>query len=232
MNDLEYSVARNVSDNIIIVLESRRLSNLSVGDIIVRDIRLYRGLIKWFKENHHRLSSFINILIKYDLPLLVYTHNAMDRRIARLKKFLRILKYKTVYVEWTNISLRKVFEIEYNALREIIDSMELVREDFHRPRDWVHQLIYPYLLSTLESFMCKTIWYEPRGYDTKYHISSSFHYNRYTNEESITTTFHLKNKWISLNWTQLMELLEKIIERENKKKHHHEEDLDIISFIR
>jgi len=155
--DFDYSVARKIVHNgdIIVVLEVNRLSYLSVGDIVVQSPKKYLDLVKWFKENHRRLSSLVNIIIDYDLPMLTGTHSMMSRRIARLKKFIKILEFICVRADLSMILLHNLFTIEYEALKEIVDALKLVEEETHRPRDWVHQLIYPYLRRTLEQFMEK-----------------------------------------------------------------------------
>ena len=106
-------------------------------------------LIELFQKYYLLLYKLTDIMIR-DLEGLRGTHAWKNRTIARLKKFIRILKeiggdYKLGYV-----SLYTLFEYKLHDLEEIIRALETVKGEFHRVRDPVHELFYPYIRRILK----------------------------------------------------------------------------------
>jgi len=119
-----------------------------------------------FLNKWTQLSKLIDIYIKYDLPQLVSTHNAMDRRVERLRKLIKLLRNSFIDIksyEGTcySVSLADLMYPIITELDEIVKLLEMYKNSIHRIRDRVHSYVYPYLRQLLEALMDPMIFYSP-----------------------------------------------------------------------
>lgn len=143
------------------------------GNVVVRaySIEDFYGLYGEVKKAFPFIMRMVGLYALYDLQSFVSTHHAMNRRIARLNKLLRILD-KT-YLEfggsrWCVVPYSRVVEPLYTILKNIVLALEHVRGSVHRFRDKVHEFVFPVLQTVLELLMSPPRIVFPVGYYSEY----------------------------------------------------------------
>ena len=119
--------------------------------IEVHNLENFIKLYKCLARIHPIVSLLITIYEEYDLPQFISSHNAMTRRIARLGKLTKILENMECGEEAPFTVAGKILRPITDRLRKIIDVLSFFKGEFHRDRDKVHQYVYPYLLTLLET---------------------------------------------------------------------------------
>jgi len=177
-------------------------------------------LINLFKKYYPLIYKLTDIMIR-DLAGLRGTHAWKNRTIARLKKFLRILM--EIGGDWGlhHVSLYTLFEEKTEDLKEIIEALETVKNEYHRVRDPVHELFYPHIRGILEDLRTIRIIYPVcREYGRKLEYEIEFdkenrHYIEVTRRLDIPGHyFSLKNVPID----EVKEVVNKRINRRERKK--------------
>jgi hypothetical protein len=170
-------------------------------DVFEELYNFYRGFIDTFRK-------LFKLYIEYDIEHCGFTgtHMNMDRRIARLKKLLRLLEeYHVSLPSWCgpcySISFRELLYPLTEPLWEL--SIILSRfNDIHRIRDKIHEFIYPILRWRLDSLMNFRIGLRDSRYKI---IITCFH-------GKLDIELHTDNRFIPLKEHEL----EKIFERRKK----------------
>lgn len=111
----------------------------------------FAELYKCLTRIHPVVSRLVTIYEEYDLPQFTSTHNAMTRRVARLRKLVRILENLTCEKDHYILAIGKVLRPVTDRLRRAIELLEFFKGEYHRDRDRVHEYTYPYILSLLET---------------------------------------------------------------------------------
>jgi len=119
--------------------------------LIRRDAYHHLKYIKELFDKQHYVIAYLASVLIGDLAMLRGTHARKNRLIARLKKFLRVVD---------GLGFRDYYGEEVGKLKEIIRVLEVVKGEFHRVRDPIHELIYPRLRDILEGFMEAKVKYE------------------------------------------------------------------------
>ncbi len=117
----------------------------------------FEPLVNMFKKYYPTILILVNTIIK-DLEYLHGTHSAKDRCIARIKKFIRILgELGITYPFITSFySLLKPILID---IEKILLAMSRVKNEYHRVRNPIHELLYPRLRRNLEAIANVSIKY-------------------------------------------------------------------------
>ena len=115
------------------------------------------GLTEFFMSGRWRgLVRLADVVID-DLSMLRGTHSVKNRFIARLRKFLRLLK--EVYVCYGVCMDSVAYLLGVDRLREYAEVLSAFRGDCHRVRDKVHELLYPHIRSELERLKEVRLWF-------------------------------------------------------------------------
>ena len=191
-------------------------------EIVIRFYRLddFYAFCHWMENRWVRIKNLLMFYLEYDLPRFVSTHASMDRRIARLKKLLKILENENItpwidigdnyFLNNSTIFFRKI--LDHLDFSDILSILDAYRNEFHRVRDKVHQYLYPILKRNLEHFWTLKGIYAKR--DVELEISSAL--------LSSEPEYHIKSKKHSdyLKKKQFYEILNKMIYRSKKKIKH------------
>ena len=107
------------------------------------------------------VDNLVDLFIEYDMAQFAATHSAMDRRLARLRKLLRILGSITFDVRTPSgvysASLAKLFDPVTERIEKVLSILEFYRGKVHRDRDRVHEFLHPVIVSLLN--VLKDDWY-------------------------------------------------------------------------
>lgn len=132
--------------------------------------------VKSLFDTYHYATAYLAKLLISDLRYLRSTHALKNRVIARLRKFARVVKL---------LGLEEYYLEEISKLKEIIRVLEAVKNEFHKVRDPVHELLYPHIVDVLESFMVARLRYYLKG---RYHLRKGtyvevrYELNKFTGE--------------------------------------------------
>ena len=169
-------------------------------------------LIKFFTSKKWLgLRKLVDVVIS-DLVLLRGTHSAKDRCIARLRKLVRILEDTYVRPDVWVTDVGSLLGLD--KLREYIEVLEAFRNEYHRVRDKVHELLYPHLRSELERIKDVKLWFS----------STEWHYHGLglliTFNDEVSAELELKRprrtKYLSLG--EAVDILRKIVERKERRR--------------
>ncbi len=146
-----------VGDGVRVCLSSEGIELSSVfGDLVIEvdDVVTFLDLCRELRKVRPIVGKLVNVYVEYDLPQWVSTHSAMARRVARLKKLLRILDEMYLKISVGNrgllVSVGNLLQPVTARLREIVEVLEFFRDEVHRVRDRVHTFVYPALLSLFD----------------------------------------------------------------------------------
>ncbi|WFO75588.1 hypothetical protein J4526_01490 [Desulfurococcaceae archaeon MEX13E-LK6-19] len=215
----------------------------SLDVVEVHNPEIMLDLIEWFSKEYIKFAALVKILIENDLQYLVGTHSAMDRTLARLKKFHRILKQLSIPLKnhgiGCGIGLDKLFIYITRDLETALNALEFFKDDIHRIRDRAHELIYPYLRRALERLLEVEIIYMPyrdtwRQCGDERYIVCEFRANRLDNELEYSCKFTKRNPWVrckpyelchSKSFSRYLSIKEvkQILEKQIKRAREHEE---------
>ena len=150
-------VAFTINDAVSVCCEDITVDfNVHSWRVEVRDPRAFIELYFEVKRVMPLIRSLIGLYAMYDLPQWVSTHNAMTRRLVRLKSLKRLLS--SIIVEHHDVngrgyclSFSDLAKPLINALDAIIEVLEGFKDEVHRYRDRAHRFVYPILRSVFEA---------------------------------------------------------------------------------
>ena len=178
---------------------------------------LFRVLFGFFDKEYSGFANLVKLLLENDLKrYFLGTHNRMDRTLARLKKFMYIARQESAELPFTDL-----FRLVFRDLNNIIDILEYYKDDVHRVRDKVHELVYPVLRDTLRRFLFIDLYYMPyHRWSTRRYIHCRFEYDRLDNTvekecELVVETSnpYIPSETIPLTLNDVRNILEKQIQR-------------------
>ena len=150
------------------------------GDLIVEtgDPRAFYTLYRGLRKVMPVVGSLVRLTKAYDMQQFISTHSCMDRRIARLRKLLRILdsislEVDTLYSGRCYVTVKQLAKPVIEVLEDVLRVLQHFRGEYHRVRDRVHQYLYPIILTVLDSLgegfkVVLKPWYSPLGVNVKY----------------------------------------------------------------
>ena len=105
-------------------------------------------LTKCLAKNKAIVSKLVDVVVEYDMSQFVSTHSVMSRRVARLRKLLRIID--SMWCEDVAfISLSAILKPVVKRLETAVEILEHFSNHVLRDRDRVHTFIYPYIMQLL-----------------------------------------------------------------------------------
>ena len=115
----------------------------------------FLALLDWLEGIYRKgYAQLFLFYLEYDMPQFVSTHNAMDRRLARLKKLINLFFHDLIRVNnITYVPLKDILTREYETLRRIIMILDAFNNEIHRIRDKIHSFIYPILRREIEKLL-------------------------------------------------------------------------------
>jgi len=150
-------VAFRVNDVVSVCCEDIAVDfNVYSWCVEVRDPRSFIELYFEVKRVMPLIRGLIDLYVMYDLPQWVSTHNAMTRRLVRLKSLKRLLssidvEYHDVNGRGYYLSFSDLAKPLINALDTIIEVLESFKDEWHRYRDRAHRFVYPILRRVFEA---------------------------------------------------------------------------------
>lgn len=196
---------------------------LDTGILKFHDEHYFLGFLEFLETRYAGLASLALMLHK-DLGFLRgYAHVTEDRVIARLKKFLRLLR--SIYVipgeewYWPYMSLYDIFQPQAYEIERAIKALEFFRGEVHRVRDRGHELVYPHLSRALSGLLEKRMMFELAD-DTTIECTAIF--RKYELKTDIYCSIEKrKNCLLERTWSipvdGVKEILNKRIERRSRR---------------
>jgi len=197
--------------------------------LFFRSIEEFYCFCRWLEERWcNKISNLVEYYLDYDMPMFVYTHAAMSRRIERLKNLLYILGNENItesvyrgdsedFVHCRSVFLDEI--LSRFRFNDIINVLKAYEDEIHRVRDKVHRFIYPILRSRLETLQNIHGVFEYG----KLHMEIECHYNRIFYDVDVLKWGKLE-KHITDDKTEFYKILDKMLNRRNKKI---EQDLEV-----
>ena len=203
------------------------------GEILIFDPLFALAVLNFVKTGGFKAYVILTRFLVRDLSRLHGTHSEKDRVIARLKKFLWILKNMEIdhatidpetneaaYLPYT-ISLYRFYLPHTATLRSAIEGMEYFKGETHRLRNRIHELFYPHLRSALDGFLSKTIEFHV-GSVSKRRIRCHIFYTESRDKVYINCAMTIPVKdgerSILLSQDKVEEILRKKIERIKRRE--------------
>jgi len=172
-------------------------------------------LIDLFRKYYALLYKLTDILMR-DLAGLRGTHACKNRTIARLKKFVRILGEIGGGYELYHVSLYTLFRDKIDDLKEMIEALETVRNEYHRVRDPVHELFYPHIREILEDLReIRIVFPVHEGSNSKLRYEIEFRDKEIRVERRLDTRNH--GSWTKSSIEEIKEIVEKRAERRKRR---------------
>ena len=184
--------------------------------LIKRDAYHHLKYIKELFDKKHHVITYLSSILVGDLAMLRGTHTRKNRVIARLKKFLRVVN---------ELGFKGYYNEEASKLKEIIRVLEAVKDEFHRVRDPIHELIYPRLRDVLEEFMKAKIKYElAEAWRRKAFLVLEYEYNPIIGEYRKYIHLHVEVGDRTMNVGLSDKDIEEIIMKKEERRRHKDRD--------
>ena len=152
-------VCDSIGDYVCVCLNSEEVFSSSVFGELLIEVGSFRdlvGLVRCLTKLKSVVSKLVDVIVEYDMSQFVSTHGAMSRRVARLRKLLRIIDSMCCEDTWI-VSLGAILKPVTKRLENAIEILKHFDGYVHRDRDRVHTFMYPYIMQLLG--ILKDDWY-------------------------------------------------------------------------
>lgn len=140
-----------IGEHACVCLSSEDFYSSSVFGRLLVEAGSFHDLVymtKCLAKNKAIVSKLVDVVVEYDMSQFASTHSVMSRRVARLRKLLRIIN--SMWCEDTGfVSLGAILKPVTKRLENAIEILKHFDGYVHRDRDRVHTFIYPYIMQLL-----------------------------------------------------------------------------------
>ena len=167
-------------------------------------------LIRFFTSDKWFAVKKLVDIIRSDTAWLRGTHAGKNRFIARLRKFMELLKEIHINIHTHIVPLYVLLGVE--GLTDYVRVLNAFKGHYHRVRNKVHELVYPHLIDELLRIKRVELWFSHKNWYYR-KVAIDFDFERYV----IYLKIGSRSKHITLS--EARTILKKIVNRADRDLH-------------